>query len=436
MGYTIDAAGQTSRTVSITNFPPDGQPVGIYGSMMDMTQGFDGDGLAVKKLGVETLLDSDPEGNVTTTKTSHLVRSSVLGGKVVSEIGTESEQRGFVYLGGAVLALQYRTTQTVNWEHRDAGNASIRMTSSNGTVLSEGRAELDPLGNNASPANTVTPLSPRLWKLTVYPGFGGSGMNGATQCSVDGLMTSCSSAFGYVAAGVGTVEHAGFYGDYVVINHRETPREGLRNFSQSVNNSSPQKPLNIEADRLGVGELNELHSALKAILANKTCSEFVAAMLTEAGRHAGNPPITTNMLDLFNMVKGQNGFAFGTRYDSGPGGTAALGYSGVSGSVMDGDAQVLLSSQMLTALPSHAKTKEWYAYTALGELTHIAGGRSHGGYYGSMGYHDTGLARATEIVATRMGIELNSVRPDPRNDVINASSSYYHNALESICGRK
>lgn len=159
-----------------------------------MTQSFDGDGLAVKNLDVETLLDSDPDGNVITTKTSHVVRSSVLGGKVVSEIGSESEQRGFVYLGGAVLALQYRTTLTVNWEHRDAGSASIRMTSSSGSVLSDGNAELDPPGNDASPANTVTPLSPRLWKLTVYPGFGGSGMNGAIQCTMDFMPVPCSEA--------------------------------------------------------------------------------------------------------------------------------------------------------------------------------------------------------------------------------------------------
>lgn len=158
-------------------------------------------------------------------------------------------------------------------------------------------------------------------------------------------------------------------------------------------------------------------------------------MLTEAGRHAANAPVTTDMLDLFKMVRSQNGFAFATRYESGPSGTAVTGYSGVSGSVMAGDAQVLLSSQMLTALPSHAKTREWYAYTTLGELTHLAGRRSHGGYYGSMGYNDPGLAAATYTVAKRMGIEL-SQPPDPQGDVVNASSKYYHNAMEAICAKK
>jgi YD repeat-containing protein len=199
--YTFDAAGQTSRFVSLTNIPPDGQPVGVYAVSLDVMQTFDGDGRAARKVAVNTILNSDPEANETITKTSYLLRSSVLGGKVVSEIGSESEQRGFVYLGDTVLALQDRTTQTVKWEHRDADNASIRMTSNNGTVQSEEMAELDPLGSNAGLSAPVTPSPAQYWKMSGYPGLGSPGTS--MTCIMDFIPTPCSEVSRAMGSGIG-----------------------------------------------------------------------------------------------------------------------------------------------------------------------------------------------------------------------------------------
>jgi hypothetical protein len=75
-----------------------------------------------------------------------------------------------------------------------------------------------------------------------------------------------------------------------------------------------------------------------------------------------------------------------------------------------------------------------FVYTALGELTHLAGIKSNGGYLGSVGYGDDGLARAAFIVNRRMG---KNVSPPPvYNPNLNVSSPYYHNALEIGCGKK
>jgi len=59
----------------------------------------------------------------------------VLGKKVVTEI-SEAGRRGFVYLSREVLAWQRvsGTTLSVLWEHRDPGNAGLRLTDSVGTV--------------------------------------------------------------------------------------------------------------------------------------------------------------------------------------------------------------------------------------------------------------------------------------------------------------
>jgi hypothetical protein len=104
----------------------------------------------------ETTIDYT-EGNTTTTKTRYLVRSSVLKGQVLTEMSeTGQKQRTFVYLGKQVLAIQRQATdntQSVVWEHRDSGNASYRVTGSDGTIHTTGSAELDPLGTDAGTSN-------------------------------------------------------------------------------------------------------------------------------------------------------------------------------------------------------------------------------------------------------------------------------------------
>ena len=410
--YTIDAAGQTSRSVSVTSFPPDGEPVDVYGSMMDLTQSFDGDGLAVKKLGVETLLHSDPAENETTTRTTHLVRSSVLGGKVVSEIGSESEQRGFVYLEGEVLALQYRTTQTVNWEHRDPGNASIRMTSSNGGVFNDGTGELDPLGNDAGPTNTVTPLSPRLWKLTVYPGFGGAGMDGATQCNVDGRMTNCSSAFGYVAAGAGTVQQGpGFYGDFVIVNH-EPSIDSRDHFSQSVYYLGfPQNPTPQTAPTGNIGQ------NVAGLLTGK-CGEFVQSLYKQAAGmypHMELRSQTFNLLDVFNTINSRPG-AIVIEPVVVDGRRAGGTISGRMGDTANPATIHLLPVTYFNVLPASGRRYAEYSYAirAIHETFHLAG------------YNDYGLAQAVHKLTGAPGL------PKEGSDSF-AFSDYWNDVLRSKC---
>ena len=190
--YTIDAAGQANRVVSLTMIPYNGNPYStIWGITSDQTQSFDGDGAVVKKVVAETTHDN-ANGDDTTTATSYLVRSSVLVGKVVTEINSETGQRGFVYLGNEVLAWQMKagTTEYVKWEHRDPQNASFRMTGSNGAIDGSERAELDPLSTNAGISDPTT--VPSLKKLSLYPGFGEAAMAGDTECNIDGILQPCT----------------------------------------------------------------------------------------------------------------------------------------------------------------------------------------------------------------------------------------------------
>ena len=110
--FTYDATGQQATSAT-------GGVVNVY----------DGDRLRGKKT----------ENSVTT----YYLRSSVLGGQVVAEITPGGGwNRGYVYMGGAMLAVQY--AGAVHWVHQDPVAKSKRVTNSSGSV--ESSIELDPWG--------------------------------------------------------------------------------------------------------------------------------------------------------------------------------------------------------------------------------------------------------------------------------------------------
>jgi RHS repeat-associated protein len=113
--YTYDATGQQ-----------------VSASLTSLTQSYDGDGLRVKK--------------VESTVTTYYLRSSVLGGQVVCELNNSGGwNRGYVYLGGQLLAVQYAG---VNWVHQDPVTKSQRITNSSGAVTST--IDLDPWGGETA----------------------------------------------------------------------------------------------------------------------------------------------------------------------------------------------------------------------------------------------------------------------------------------------
>src|SRR5712692_6467485 len=93
--YTYDATGQQATASASGYF---------------LQQGYDGDGLRAQKT-----------ENVATT---YYLRSSVLGGQVVAEVdGSGGWQRGYVYAGGDLLAVQQ---SGVYWVHEDSVTKSKR----------------------------------------------------------------------------------------------------------------------------------------------------------------------------------------------------------------------------------------------------------------------------------------------------------------------
>ncbi len=138
-GYLINDGGQ--------DFTYDATGQAITATYGNLQQAYDGDRLRVKKV-----------DNGTTT---YYLRSSVLGGQVVAEISSGTWLRGYVYLGGQLLAVQQ--SSSVSWIHQDPLVKSKRVTNSSGTVVST--IEFDPWGGNTGRSSNDA-FQPR--KFTTY----------------------------------------------------------------------------------------------------------------------------------------------------------------------------------------------------------------------------------------------------------------------------
>jgi RHS repeat-associated protein len=132
-GLSYDAAGNLTNDGVQNSYDATGQQATASYSGYLLQQYYDGGRLRGKKV----------DNGVTT----YYLRSSVLGGQVVAELnGSGVWQRGYVYLGGELLAVQQNNQ--VNWVHEDPVTKSKRVTNSAGTVVST--IELDPWGGNTN----------------------------------------------------------------------------------------------------------------------------------------------------------------------------------------------------------------------------------------------------------------------------------------------
>ena len=137
VGLTYDTAGNLTNDGG-QNFTYDatGQAATASYPGYLLEQNYDGNGVRVKKS--------------ENTSPTYYLRSSVLGGQVVAEINESGQmQRGYVYIGSQLLAVQQQNA--VFWVHQDPIVKSKRITNSSGTVVST--IELDPWGGNTSRNN-------------------------------------------------------------------------------------------------------------------------------------------------------------------------------------------------------------------------------------------------------------------------------------------
>jgi RHS repeat-associated protein len=136
-GLTYDGAGNLTNDGGLNyTYDATGQQATASYSGYLLQQYYDGNGVRAKKV----------DGGATT----YYLRSSVLGGQVAAEISNSGTlQRGYVYLGSQLLAVQQ--SNAVSWVHQDPFVKSKRVTNGSGTVVST--IELDPWGGNTNRNN-------------------------------------------------------------------------------------------------------------------------------------------------------------------------------------------------------------------------------------------------------------------------------------------
>ncbi|MGZ5483994.1 MAG: hypothetical protein ACXWID_18710, partial [Pyrinomonadaceae bacterium] len=199
--FGYDAEGNVVTGNATYSYNSAGQITVVQQFGMDNTaQGFDGNGMRVKTTET-TFTNGQPS-----TEVRYYVRSTVLGGQVVTEMNSSGgKQRTFVYAGGQVLAWQriLLGVERVTWEHRDPSNASFRTTNEDGTMNGQTYwgdgmpAELDPSGADADvldPYLFEPPPEENQGSLISYGSFGDVSQLGTTY-SWDGIPMPADELF-------------------------------------------------------------------------------------------------------------------------------------------------------------------------------------------------------------------------------------------------
>jgi len=354
-----------------------------------------------------------------------------------------------------VLATQNDGTNNVLWEHRDAGEQSVRQAESSGTVI-------DAFEETASGAK-IEPVDP----YPADPSFTGADTDGEyphlgsvgkpiTGCALNGVpLPDCSWIFDrlhpmefmewnarsdFLGYSVSTADGPKKFGNNLKRAIGEAYEQGHLTvtanwrindnwFQGSVSSVQAQNAPNPVTERIHWWDLAKIVSHLKAIAARGRCQEFLTKLLDRAGDTGDDKAVHTNIADLFGDVFLQQGFV--TQKE-----VSGRGFSSVQGAVgAPGGAQVRLSNGS-----NDFKGKlriEYFAYDALSELTHVAGSKPS--TYATGAFSDYHLAKTALEVANEMkghGENLTLPTVDPTKDTFGQWSDAYHHILSLYCKRK
>jgi YD repeat-containing protein len=183
--YSYDVVG---RQVTMTE--PGRRP---NESGLTMTQGYDGDGRRGK------LTETTAISNVV----KYEVRSTVLGGRVITELNQSGQKvTTNVYANGTLLAKQ-TSSDYVTWVH-NSPDGSGEWQTFDGSIIGSARAtELDPLGDDVGIENPY--LMGGGDGVGSYPNYGDP-TDMTAGCVVDGFGVPCRYAYKVVGwRGVGSV---------------------------------------------------------------------------------------------------------------------------------------------------------------------------------------------------------------------------------------
>ncbi|MBX7055258.1 MAG: hypothetical protein K1X36_09900 [Pyrinomonadaceae bacterium] len=169
----------------------------------EVTRYYNGDGREEKR-SVRNYVETSPDVWAWQTEPSeYYIRSTVLGGKVLTEATTNvSKNRTFVFANDEVVAVQKgwigsTWSPHTRWQYSDPSEASFRTLDASGDVQTDDSAELEPYGSNVGlePESTGDP-----YNHVEYGPYGS--MGSPTTCLLDGLETNCNLVAQFLNGGV------------------------------------------------------------------------------------------------------------------------------------------------------------------------------------------------------------------------------------------
>jgi YD repeat-containing protein len=186
-GYHYDADGNLIQDPDVIyGYDAVGNNVALNNPAQNLiyTTYFDGDRQMVKKVQTSS-------GN--TVSTTYYLRSSVLGGRVITELNEQGQKQvGYVFAGNEVLARQQGGS--VAWQHRDLWTGSRVESYANGAFNPIN--QLDPMGVDVGFSDPFIfccdppPISPDIRTPFLMDGFGIPD----GRCVLDGIAIDCGFA--------------------------------------------------------------------------------------------------------------------------------------------------------------------------------------------------------------------------------------------------
>lgn len=203
--YSFDAAGRQAQMTQTTS-----RMVGIHQNILQTTAVTQADTYGGDGLGIERAVTKQVNGGTPSTVVTYYLRSSVLGGRVISEYNSSgARQSSYAWAGGEVLAEQTGADTgmpQLKWDHLNLVTGDERQTDTSGRAVKATHmdpagvdvGESDPFSLGATGDPTTSGMSQSAidsMVASLMPGWGGS------QCSVDGQLVGCGLADSLLSGG-------------------------------------------------------------------------------------------------------------------------------------------------------------------------------------------------------------------------------------------
>jgi hypothetical protein len=385
--------------------------------------------------------------------TSYYVRSTVLGGRVVTELNEHGQKRhSNVYANGATLAKQQ--DNQVRWEHVDPVTGTRRESDAAGNGVL--RAEFDALGNEIALTDPEPPESMNYDYVGNYDG-GGNAYDASTGCAVDGQQMPCYLVMrAYNQGKPGGLGGGGGLGSFSHVWVDEWEEEVTVVNGGGAGAGASGRPevagaqVRITARNVGYfttiqGQPQnrtlvpppDFRAGLNNLLNDPRCATFAHATIYEAASDTAQILESPTIMGVFDKLFKSGNVEFV------PGGLKGGANGHALGNFTDNNAKMRIAGRYVTLPPMPPSATpanvQWvtnqmmssitidYPKTVLGETMHLAGR--------NRGFSDRQLAEAAFRVTGIEGLPKALPPGVPETDEYRDANSFYfhHTVLRSIC---